>query len=218
MKNSFRAISFIIPFLSIILMITFILPYIPGVENGIVFFSILAFLAIVLFPFLQALIRYLYYIKFYDKNNYFFSIELGEKKLFQRILYYIFIFLILIFPIVGKNFNFKNLSKENIITTIIFILISEIILYFTHKKTKLKFMSNGLLIIGLDLRLDIPMGNSLSSNSGFYSYNEFKYYSINKGTLTLYINENDKIKGKLPKEIEPQTIAFLNNKEIRIKR
>lgn len=218
MKNSFNSISFIIPFLTIILLITFIVPSIPGIENGVIFFTTLVFLVVILFPLLQGLIRYLYFKQFNDKNNFFFALNLGESKLYQRIMYYLLVFLVLIYPIIGRELNFNRLVIINIIITILFIILSEIMLYLTFSKTNINFMKNGILIIGYDFRIDLPVVNSIKSNSGFYSYDDFTCYSLKNNILTLYINENDKIKAKLVKELEPQVLGFLITKKIELKK
>lgn len=218
MKNSFRSISFIIPFLTIILLITFIVPFIPGIENGVLFFSLLVFLIIIIFPLMQGIIRYVYYKKYFVKSNFYFSLKIGETKTFQRVLYYLLVILVLIYPIVGREFNFKNLTSTNIIVTLIFLVLSEIMLYFSFSKTNVNFMKDKILILGSDFRMDLPMGNPIKSNSGIYFYNEFENYSFNKNILTLYLSENDKIKAKLPDDLKPKVIAFLENKKINVKR
>ncbi|MDM8534850.1 hypothetical protein QUF55_09150, partial [Clostridiaceae bacterium HSG29] len=60
--------------------------------------------------------------------------------------------------------------------------------------------------------------NPIKSNSGIYFYNEFDNYSFKKNILTLYLSENDKIKAKLPDNLKPQVIGFLENKKINVKR
>jgi hypothetical protein len=122
------------------------------------------------------------------------------------------------YPIIGRELKFNNLTFTNLIITFLFVIISEIMLYFSFSKTKINFMKSGILIIGYDFRIDLPMGSPVKSNSGFYLYSEFSCYLLKKNILTLYISENDKIKIKLPKKLEPQVISFLANKKIDIKK
>lgn len=218
LKNSFRAISFIIPFLSIIFSITYIIPKIPGIENGTLFFSVLMFLVIGIFPLFQGAIRYIYFKKHFNQTKLFFNIKLGESKLYQRVYYYLFIFIVLVFPLVGREFQFKNLKPLNLLIIGLFIVLAETLLYLTHHYTKINFMSNGILIIGSDFRIDLPIGGAMRSHSGFYYYGEIHWYDLKKNHLKLELDNNDIIEGYLEDDIERQVIGFLQNKEINTKK
>lgn len=218
LKNSFRAVTFIIPFLMIVLSITYIIPNIPGIENGTLFFSLLIFLIIGVFPLIQGGIRYFYFNKYKYQGKYFFNIPLGESKLFQRVLYDLLIFIILIFPIIGRGFNISNLTQWNILVTFGFIALAEVILFITYRFTKIHFLSSGILIHGPDFRMDLPMGTPLKSHSGFYFYGEIHSYEIKKNHLTLHIDNNDKIEGMITQDIRAQVLSFLSNKGIPMKK
>ncbi|HKL41452.1 MAG TPA: hypothetical protein VJ962_02540 [Clostridia bacterium] len=218
MKNSFRAVSFIIPFLTIIFSITYIIPKIPGIENGTLFFSVLMFLVIGVFPLFQGAIRYIYFRKFLYQSNFFFSIKLGESKLYQRVYYYLLIFLVLVFPLIGRNFELKNLKPINFLIIGFFIIISEVLLYLSYEHTKIKFMSNGILIFGSDFRVDFPIGGPMRSHSGFYYYSEIHWYKVKKDHIKFELDNNDVIEGRLPDGIKKQVIHFLAGKDIRTKK
>lgn len=218
MKNSFRAVSFIIPFLTIIFSITYIIPKIPGIENGTLFFSLLIFLAIVIFPLFQGAIRYIYFKKFLHQSKFFFSIKLGETKLYQRVYYYLLIFLVLIFPLIGRNFEISNLKPINFLIIGFFLIISEVLLYLSYEHTKVRFMSNGILIIGSDFRIDLPIGGPMRSHSGFYYYGEIHWYQVKNDHIKFELDNNDVIEGLLPEGIKKQVIHFLASKDISTKK
>lgn len=218
MKNSFRAVSFIIPFLSIIFSITYIIPKIPGIENGTLFFSVLMFLVIGIFPLLQGAIRYFYFKKYLYQSKFFFSIKLGESKLYQRVYYYLLIFVVLVFPLIGREFEMSNLESSNILIIGFFVVISEILLYLSYKYTKVRFMSDGILIIGSDFRIDLPVGGPMRSHSGFYYYGEIQSYQLKNNHIKFELDNNDVIEGQLTDDIKKQVIHFLASKDINTKK
>lgn len=218
MKNSFRAISFIIPFLTIVFSITYIIPKIPGIENGTLFFSVLMVLVIGIFPTLQGAIRYLYFKKYFKQSKFFFNIKLGESKLYQRVYYYLFIFIILIFPLIGRSFELSNLKPINLAIVAFFVVFAEILLYLSYQYTKINFMSNGILIIGSDFRIDLPIGGSMRSHSGFYYYGEIHWYELKNNYIKFELSNNDVIEGRLEDDIKKQVIGFLQSKEINAKK
>lgn len=218
MKNSFRAVSFIIPFLTIIFSITYIIPKIPGIENGTLFFSVLMFLVIGIFPLFQGIIRYVYFRKYFQQSKFFFSIKLGESKLYQRVYYYLLIFVVLIFPLIGRAFEFSNLKPVNYIIIGLFIILSEVLLYLSYEHTKVRFMSDGILIIGSDFRIDLPIGGPMRSHSGFYYYGEIHWYQLKKNRIKFELDNNDVIEGQLPDNFKNQIIHFLASKDISTKK
>ena len=218
LKNSFRAVSFIIPFLSIIFSITYIIPKIPGIENGTLFFSVLMFLVIGIFPLFQGAIRYLYFKKHYYQSKFFFSIKLGESKLYQRVYYYLLIFLVLVFPLIGRSFEFNNLGLTNFLTIGFFVILSELLLYLSYQYTRIRFMSDGILIIGGDFRIDLPIGGPMRSHSGFYYYGEIHWYTLKNNHIKFELDNNDIIEGELSDDLKKQIIGFLQSKEINTKK
>lgn len=218
MKNSFRAVSFIIPFLSIIFSITYIIPKIPGIENGTLFFSVLMFLVIGIFPLFQGAIRYFYFKKYLYQSKFFFSIKLGESKLYQRVYYYLLIFVVLVFPLIGREFEMSNLESSNLLIIGFFVVISEILLYLSYKYTKVRFMSDGILIIGSDFRIDLPIGGPMRSHSGFYYYGEIHWYQLKNNRIKFELDNTDVIEGQLTDDIKKQVIHFLASKDISTKK
>lgn len=218
MNNSFKAIIFVIPFMLIVSIFSFIVPNIPGIENGNLFFVLLVSSIVIIFPLIQCFLRYLYFKKHFDKHNYLFDLKLAESKLSQRITYYLFIFLILVFPIIGTNFNFNNLANFNILVIILSVLASELLLYISFNKTKSYFYKDKILIFGIDLRIHLPIGNTLNSNSGVYYYGEFKYFKQKNNTLILFLTENDSLKIHLPENFEKQITNYLMDQGIKYRK
>ena len=218
MKNSFKGINFVVPFMLIVSIFSFIVPNIPGIENGNLFFILLVSSVILVFPLIQCFLRYLYLKKHFNKHNYLFDLKLAESKFFQRIIYYLLIFTVLIFPIIGTSLNFDNLTYFNIIVIIISIFASELLLYISFNKTKFYFYKDKILIFGIDLRLNFPIGNTLNSRSGVYHYGEFKYFRQKNNTVTLFLTENDSLKMHLPDNLKKQITNYLIDQGINYKK
>jgi len=89
-------------------------------------------------------------------------------------------------------------------------------MYFN--KTKFYFYKDRILIFGIDLRINLPIGNTLNSNSGVYHYGEFKYFKQKSNTLTLYLTENDTLKMYLPENFKKQITNYLVDQGINYKK
>ncbi|WP_432402290.1 hypothetical protein [Wukongibacter sp. M2B1] len=219
MSNAKRSINFAIAFMTVISIFTFIVPMIDfqslGESTEIIFPNLLFFLFIVLFSFLQFLFRLLLTSKHYVKDKLFFTLNMRSSKLKNRTVLYLGTIMLFLWPvIVSKNISLIKLG--NLLNLVIWILVIEALVYLSNKHTKIHFMSYGILIRGLDFRIDIPLGDSLLNHSGFYSYHDVQSYSIENNYLELVLFNNlGTIQGYISSDRIPPVSAFFESKGIR---
>jgi hypothetical protein len=145
----------------------------------------------------------------------FFTLNLKESKLYQRVIFYGLVFFIVIFPVVGTNFDFSNINTKVLLTFIVWAFVGELVIQWTYQKTKVNFMNDGLLITGHDLRIDLPLNNALRSHSGMYGYFELSAFELVNGNLKLYLDKNrGHIITNLPEDKKEAIIQFLISKNI----
>ncbi|WP_432665943.1 hypothetical protein R9X47_06555 [Wukongibacter baidiensis] len=219
MNNTKRSINFAIAFMAVISIFTFIVPTIDfqalGENTEIVFPNLLFLLFIVLFSSFQLLFRILTTSKYYVKDKLFFTLSMKSSKMKNRTIPYLGAIALFLWPvIVSKNISLIKLGT--IINFLIWILVIEGLLYVTNKYTKIHFMSDGILIRGLDFRIDIPLGDSLLNHSGFYTYYDIQSYFIENNCLELVLfNDVGIIQGYISSDRVPPVSAFFESKEIR---
>ncbi|SKC51219.1 hypothetical protein [Maledivibacter halophilus] len=219
MNNSKRSIGFVIAFMTVISIITFILPNINleslGNSIEVIFPNILFFLFIIVFSSIQFIFRLILTSKYYIRDKIFFFLDIVPSKIYNRLIFYLGIFILFLWPaIASKNLSF--ISIKAIINLIIWIFITEILLYITYKYTKIHFMTDGILIRGLDFRIDVPLNDKLSNHSGFYPYYNIQKYTVEKNKLILYLyNSTGSIEGYITSDKLKAVAAFLESKKIK---
>lgn len=219
MNNTKRSIGFVLAFMTVISIITFILPNInlESLESNIevVFPNILFFLFIIVFSSVQFIYRMILTSKHYVRDKIFFFLDIKPSKIYNRLILYLAVFTLFLWPaIASKDLSF--ISIKSIFNLIIWISIVEILLYISYKHTKIYFMTDGILIRGLDFRIDVPLNDKLTNHSGFYPYYNIQKYSIEKNQLILYLfNTMGTIEGYIPTDKTKPISAFLESKKIK---
>lgn len=218
MNNTKRSINFSIAFMAVISIITFIVPNINlesfGNHIDIIFPNLLFFLFVVVFSTIQLIFRLLVTSKHYIKDKLFFSLNMTPAKIYNRTIMYLVAITFFLWPvIVSRDLSLIKLSA--IINLLLWILIIELLLYISTKYTKIHFLSDGVLVRGLDLRMDVPLGENIFNHSGFYPYYDIQNYSIRSNTLKLILYNN---RGTLEAYVTDDRIkpisAFFESKKI----
>jgi len=218
-NNTKRSSNFAIAFMTVISIFTFIVPTIDfqsfGENTEIIFPNLLFLLFIILFSSLQFLFRILITSKHYVTDKLFFTLIMKSSKLKNRTIPYLGAITLFLWPvIVSKNISLIKLS--NVLNFVIWILVIEGIVYLSNKYTKIHFMSDGILIRGLDFRIDIPLGDALLNHSGFYTYYDIQSYSIESNCLELVLFNNlGIIQGYITSDKISPVSAFFESKGIK---
>lgn len=219
MNNTKRSINFAIAFMSVISILTFIIPNINlealGKNMEIVFPNVLFFLFIIVFSFVQFLFRIFMTSKHYIKDKIFFSINLKPSRLYSRMISYFAVITLFLWPVITSK-DFSTITLGSIFNLLIWVLVVEFLLYISYRYTKIYFMTDGILVKGLDFRIDIPLNDGISNHSGFYPYYDIQKYTIDNNFLKLILyNSSGMIEGYITDERIKPVAAFLESKEIR---
>ncbi len=218
MNNTKRSINFSIAFMTVISLITFVMPNIDlesfDGNMDMIFPNVLFFLFVIVFSSIQFVFRILITSKYYIKDKLFFSLNMTPSKINTRTIMYLIAVTFYLWPvIVSKNLSLIKLS--NTINFLIWIIVIELLLYVTTRYTKIHFMSDGVLIRGLDFRMDVPLGENIFNHSGFYPYHDIQNYSIKNNTLKLILYSNrGAIQGYISEERIKPVSAFFESKRI----
>lgn len=218
MSGSKKTIVFIFSFFATILFLTILSPIINSIimeteknwisEVLVLFTYTLAFIFFLLF---QSLIKYLKNNKFKKENTILLSAKIDRFILSERIWIYLILVLIYFVPFL-RTLSITYVTPIRIVMFIISVVLIESLIRFSNNSLNIVFIRNGILISGLDIRIELPIlyGSNIHNNSGFYSYNDIENYFIfpdhvelylilDQGTLTFHSNSelNRKVLGIL---------------------
>lgn len=204
--------------MSIMCILSFVVPSLPidfdTPIGELIFNNILYFLLIIVFPFIQMLIRYYTTSKQAIKENIFFSVPLGGKNIYNRLVYYIITLFIFFIPLITMK-SLAYINMKEVLSLVVWFIIIELMLRLSIKHTLVHFTKDGILVRGVDMSIDIPLGNDLYNHSGFYNYKLFDEYELEGNTLKLYLDgDRGNIICVIPDEIIEPVLAFLGAKHI----
>jgi len=133
---------------------------------------------------------------------------------------WIYLFLVLIYfaPAIA-NSSFKSISMTNIILFVVFLIISIFLLKYSEKTMRIIFTQEGIVVTGLDLRIDISLGHPLHNATGFYPYDMIDGYLPLQDGLELFIEyEQGKITLNTSGEEKNQILYILKQHEIEMRK
>lgn len=209
-----RSLISIIAFMACITIFSFIMPmsdFVFASDYNLIN-STLA-LIIIVFPAVEALVRYILTSKAYDPGKFFFAVNMNESYIRQGFYYAFLIIVILVVPFV-RGSAFLNLAQVAM-SAVLWLAVSAILLFITQKQTKVNFMNDAIIIKGIDLRLEFPMNDPIRTNSGIYSFKDFSGFYIEGSKLQLFLKDKQgHINATLPEDKVQHVIAFMLSKEI----
>ncbi len=171
-------------------------------------------LIVIAFPAFESLIRFILTKKDYDPGKYYFDIAMNEKYIRQGLYYALLIIVILIVPF-ARGQVFLSIPQV-IISAIVWFAISGGMLFMTQKFTRVHFMKDGIIIKGIDLRLEFPMNDPIRTNSGIYSFRSFAGFYVEGTQLQIFLKDKQgHIKATLPEDKVQHIIAYMISKEVK---
>lgn len=215
MNNTKRYIIFVICFITIIMIISFVMPRYTGLFGDTFYFinGILT-LILILFPLMQMTIRLAYTHRYFKHDHEFFALPIKASMAYYRLMHILFIGLLLGYPIIK---GLLNPSELMIYATAIgiWLVVTEIIVSISQKTTKAHFCHQHLIIKGIDLRMDLPVGDAIKSHSGVYFYEDFRIYTCHNDLLTLYLTDGiGKIQIAVSDDMQQQALSYLSSKKL----
>ncbi|WP_077368470.1 hypothetical protein [Anaerosalibacter sp. Marseille-P3206] len=131
---------------------------------------------------------------------------------------YIFLALIYFSPILS-NIPIKSISTNTIFPFIAFCIIISLLLKFSEKTINIIFTKKGIIITGLDLRVNIPLGQALRNATGYYPYSVITGFLPLENSIELFLQyEQGKIIVKAEGEVKNQILGILKANKIEIRK
>lgn len=225
MSQTKKAIIFFISFFTTIILLSLIFRTMSvlfvNMSESIIFNVIsplFTTIGLVMFFIMQALIRYLFYRKTLKSNSNLVYASISKFGLKERMLPYAFLILIHLAPFLG-NIIFDYTFMIRILLFIGSIIIIELLLRVSNKRTKVYFQRNGILITGFDARIEIPLGVSINikNDSGLYSYNDIEEYTVLADRMELkLVNSYGKLEFMTNGELKRQITGLMVQHKIPI--
>ena len=185
MSNTIRTVGFVISLMGSITIMMIITPFISDatlISYGYFYF----FLYLIFFVLIQSSFR-LFTSRAMTKKEALFVCKPFLNILMNRLYYYSFLFLLFILPVI-RGLSLSDISIEWMIQLLLGIIIIEVFIHLTNKTLLVFILKEGILVKGIDLRIDIPIGAPIQTHSGFYPYEYFSSFHFDgaKFNLTLY--------------------------------
>lgn len=218
-----KSIAFFISFMVTIAFIS-ILPLIlnPMLKNSSrakdSILPIILSIGLIFFMFFQGFLKFKWNKKLLSQSKVFLEIDGDNFTKTEKSWIYLFLVLIY-FASVIANVSFKSISIINIVLFVVFLIISIFLLKYSEKTMKIIFTQEGIVVTGMDLRIDIPLGQPLHNTTGFYPYTMIDGYLPLQDGIELFIEyEQGKITLNTRGEEKNQILYILKQNEIEMRK
>jgi hypothetical protein len=130
----------------------------------------------------QAAIKYIYASKSLKGATIHLKLPLGKFRLTDRLLVYFLPALGIILPVMQAR-SLSVITLQSLIFLISLIIIIEILFYVNSKTMKAFITNKGIIIRGIDLRMELPIPSNYHNPSGYYPFNR----------IITFLDLNDKL-------------------------
>jgi hypothetical protein len=188
MRNSMKTIVFIISLIAYFIYLSISSAFINAAINtgNLAFAAMVIYISsaigILVVIYTQAAIKYWYASKSLKNATIHEKLPLGKFRLIDRILVYFLPALGIIMPVIQAR-SLTVITLQSLVFLISLIIIIEILFYVNSKTMKAFITSKGLIIRGIDLRLEIPLPSNYRNPSGYYPFNR----------IITFLDLNDKL-------------------------
>lgn len=188
MSNSMKTVVFIISLIAYFIYLSISSVFINAAINtgsqgyaALVIFVTSA-LGILVMLYTQAAVKYWYATKPLRNATVHVKLPLGKFRLTDRILVYFIPALSLIIPILQTR-SFTTITWPSILFLVIVIVLVEILFFINSKTMKAYITNKGIIVRGIDLRLEIPIPSNYHNPSGYFPFNR----------IITFLDLNDKL-------------------------
>ncbi|MSS42570.1 hypothetical protein FYJ27_02310 [Anaerosalibacter bizertensis] len=222
MSRMKKSMAFFLSFMVTILFITFITILLdpilknismPSIKNTIL--PLLLSLGLLFFAFFQGFLKWKWNNKTLKKNKVLLELQGDSFTNIEKSWIYIFLVLIY-FSQLFRDFSLKSITLGRIALFIIFFIIIYFLLKFSEKTMKIVFTKDGVIVNGLDLRIDIPLGQPIHNATGYYPYNSIDSYLPLQDKIELFTEfEQGKIVVKAKGKERSQILYILKQNKVK---
>lgn len=175
------------------IVLNIVISIIPGAQNATGLMPVITgYLNIMISTMLLVLSQCIFRLKYIQKLikklghiNVIGEYYISPFRLVDRLIIYIFPAIPVVFPL----FRGETLNKYSlwvIALFFIFIIITEILFYFFNKTMKIVVTDKGIVVIGYDLRLELPISANYPNPSGFYPFERIEGFRCLKDEIIIY--------------------------------
>lgn len=210
-----KSVAFFISFIVTIAFISFIVMLFNPTKSTSL--PIILSVGLIFFMFFQGTLKQKWNNKILKQNKILIELKGYVFTNLEKSWLYLFLIIIYFSPMIG-NPSLKSITLSRIFYFIVFTIIILLLLKFSEKTMKVIFTKEGIVVTGLDLRVDISLGRPLHNATGFYPYSMIDGYLPLVDGIELFLEyEQGKIVAIADNEIKNQILSILkaNNIEIR---
>ena len=188
MRNSMKTIVFIISLIAYFIYLSISSAFINAAVNTgnlalaamVIYISSAIGILVVIYT--QAAVKYWYASKALKDATIHVKLPLGKFRLTDRILVYFLPAVGIIMPVIQAK-SLSVITLQSIIFLVSLIIIIEILFYVNSKTMRAYITNKGIIIRGIDLRLEIPIPSNYNNPSGYYPSNR----------IITFLDLNDKL-------------------------
>lgn len=188
MPNSMKTIVFIISLIAYFIYLSISSAFINvAVNTGnqayvslAIFISSAVGILVVLYS--QAAFKYWYTSRYLKTAKVHTVLPLGKFRLVDRIMVYFLPALAIIVPVIQTR-SLSSITWQSVLFLITIIIILEIFFYANSKTMKSYITNKGIIVRGIDLRLEIPIPSNYHNPSGYFPFNR----------IITFLDLNDKL-------------------------
>ena len=188
MRNSMKTFVFLISLIAYFIYLSISSAFInAAINTGNQTFAAMAIyifsaLGILLLLYVQAALKYWYASKPLKNATVHVTLPLGKFRLVDRVLVYLLPALGTLLPAIQAR-SLSAITLQSLLFSISLIIIIEILFYANIKTMKVYITNKGLIIRGIDLRLEVPLPSNYRNPSGYFPFNR----------IITFVDLNDKL-------------------------
>ena len=175
MSNSMKTVVFIISLIAYFIYLSISSVFINAAINSgsqayaAIIIYISSTIGILVMLYTQAVVKYLYAGRPLKNATIHVKLPLGKFRLTDKLLVYFLPALAIILPVIQAR-SLSVATWQSILFLISVIIIVEILFYVNSKTMKAYITNKGIIVRGIDLRLEIPIPSNYRNPSGYYPF------------------------------------------------
>ena len=214
-------ISFIVTLIFVTLTIVLLNPILNKISQPIIKNTILPFIlsiGLIFFMLFQGALKLKWNKKIINQSEMLVELKGDIFTNLEKSWLYLFLILIYFSPVIG-NLSFKSITMTRIFLFIVFTIAILLLLKFSEKTMKVLFTKKGIVVTGLDLRIDISLGKPLHNATGYYPYSMIDGYLPLENGIELFLEyEQGQIVAIADGNAKNQILGILKANEIEIRK
>ena len=211
-----KSIAFFISFIVTIIFISLIIVLLKPIKSTAL--PIILSIGFIFFMLFQGLLKMSWNNKILKKSTVLIKLENVIFTNVQKSWLFLFLIIIYFSPILREQ-SFQSVSLNRIFYFLVFTIIVFLLLKFSERTMKVIFTKEGIVVTGLDLRVDISLGQPLHNTTGFYPYSMISGYLPLANSIELFLEyEQGKILAIADDDIKIQILGILKANKIEMKK